>query len=196
MAWIPLTLGFGLVAAMAVLMGCRAAEKKEVDMSTSVHDFTLTANDGSEVELSQFKGRPILLVNTASKCGFTGQYAGLQALHQRFADEGLVIIAVPANDFLGQEPGSDAAIREFCTLNYGVQFPLMAKVHVRGPDIHPLYAYLTERSHKPGRITWNFNKFLIGKDGYVAERFGSRTKPADLSGPIMTALAAPSPTTD
>jgi glutathione peroxidase len=155
-------------------------------------DFVLRANDGTDYPLAQHKGQVVLLVNVASKCGFTKQYAGLQELYARHKDAGLVVIGVPANDFLWQEPGDDAAIAAFCRTSYGVTFPIMAKTTVKGGDITPLYAWLTAKGPFPGAISWNFNKFLIGRDGQVKARFGSRSAPedAEMVEAVTAALAA------
>lgn len=142
-------------------------------------DFTLTANDGKPYPLAQHRGQVVLLVNVASKCGFTKQYAALQALYAKDQAKGLVVIGVPANDFMGQEPGSDAEIATFCSTTYGVTFPIMAKTTVKGDGITPLYAWLTAKSPFPGAISWNFNKWLIGRDGAVKARFGSKVAPED-----------------
>jgi glutathione peroxidase-family protein len=160
---------------------------------TNVYDFMMRDIDGKDVSLADFKGKVLLVVNVASKCGFTGQYAGLEKLYKTYKDQGLVVIGFPANDFLGQEPGTDAEIKSFCTLTYGVTFPVFAKISVKGGDIHPLYAFLTAKETNPGfsgAISWNFNKFLIGRDGAILGRFGSRTKPEDkdLVGAIERAL--------
>jgi glutathione peroxidase-family protein len=146
----------------------------------SLYDFTLADLDGVQVSLSGFAGKVLLLVNVASKCGFTPQYAGLQALYERYRDRGFEVLGFPANDFLFQEPGSNAQIKSFCSLTYGVSFPVFAKISVRGRKIHPLYRFLTEKASNPrfgGRITWNFNKFLIDRQGRIVDRFDSRTEP-------------------
>lgn len=188
---IPLLLGLGLTLAALLLSACRGNEPNpDADTSTSVFDFVLTANDGSEYPLAQHRGKVLLLVNTASRCGFTKQYEGLQKLHQEFADQGLVVIGIPSNDFMGQEPGSDEEILEFCQVNFGVSFSLMARSVVRGDEMIPLFDYLVNRSHFPGRITWNFNKFLVGADGFVIAREGSRTDPLAMRESIVSALAA------
>jgi len=150
--------------------------------SQSIYDFTVRTLAGEETTLEAYRGQVLLIVNVASKCGFTPQYEGLQALYERFDDRGLVILGFPANNFLNQEPGSNEEIRQFCRVNYGVTFPLFEKISVKGKDQHPLYAYLTSKATNPehgGRISWNFNKFLIGRDGRILDRFGSRTKPLD-----------------
>ena len=146
----------------------------------SIYDIELTKMDGSNQRLEEYQGKVLLIVNTASKCGFTKQYDELQELYEKYKEDGLVILGFPANNFMNQEPGSNAEILEFCRLNYGVSFPMFAKVSVRGKDIHPLYQYLTSKDTNPehgGKITWNFNKFLIGKDGKILHRYSSQTKP-------------------
>ena len=146
----------------------------------NIYDFTMDNIRGESVELSQYKGKVILVVNTASKCGFTYQYDGLEELYQTYKDSGLVILGFPANNFLKQEPGTNEEIAEFCRLNYGVTFPMFSKISVKGKDIHPLYQYLTSKETDPefeGSISWNFNKFLISRTGEIIDRFGSRQKP-------------------
>ncbi len=149
---------------------------------TNIYDFTMQDIDGKAVPLSAFKGKVLLIVNVASKCGFTGQYAGLEKLYTTYTNRGLVVLGFPANDFLGQEPGTEVQIKNFCTLTYGVTFPMFSKISVKGKEIHPLYAFLTSKATNPqfgGSISWNFNKFLVGRDGAIVGRFGSRTKPDD-----------------
>ncbi len=149
---------------------------------TNIYDFKMQGIDGKNVSLSAFKGKVLLMVNVASKCGFTGQYDGLQRLYTTHTNRGFVVLGFPANDFLGQEPGTEAEIQSFCRLTYGVTFPMFAKLSVKGKGIHPLYAFLTSKETNPkfgGAISWNFNKFLIGRDGTIVGRFGSRTKPED-----------------
>ena len=148
----------------------------------SVYDFTLKDNRGKDVNLGQYRGRVLLLVNVASKCGYTPQYEGLQKLYERYKDRGFVVLGFPANNFGGQEPGTDEEIREFCRLNYGVTFPLFSKISVKGEDQHPLFRHLTEKATNPefgGEIKWNFNKFLVGRDGRVVARFEPGDKPED-----------------
>ena len=159
--------------------------------ASSVHDFTLKSIDGKDAPLSSYKGKVLLLVNVASQCGYTPQYAGLQSLYTKFKDQGLVIVGVPANNFGGQEPGTDAEIKTFCSRNYGVTFPMMSKVSVKGADITPLYSYLIATPGMTGDIQWNFTKFVVGKDGKPVARFGSSTKPdaPELVKAIETALA-------
>ena len=147
-----------------------------------IHEFTLKDIDGQDVALADYQGQVLLVVNVASKCGFTRQYAGLEKLYQKYKNQGFTVLGFPANNFMGQEPGTEAEIKTFCSLNYGVSFPMFSKISVKGKTIHPLYAYLTSKAQHPeygGAISWNFNKFLIGKDGQVIGRFGSRTEPED-----------------
>ena len=148
----------------------------------TILDFTVTAIDGTNLPLNHYQGKVLLIVNVASKCGFTKQYAGLQKLYETYQDRGLLILGFPANNFLGQEPGTDADIQQFCSRTYGVTFPMFSKISVAGDDMHPLYRFLTDPSTNPdhaGKISWNFNKFLIGRDGRILNRFGSRTEPED-----------------
>lgn len=165
------------VAVWILAMACCQAGENTM---TNIYSFTLKNIDGQDVSLATYTGKVLLVINVASKCGFTKQYAGLEALYKKYADKGLVVVGFPANNFLGQEPGSESEIKQFCTLNYGVTFPLFAKISVKGDDQHPLYKYLTSKETDPefaGDITWNFNKFLIGKDGKILNRFGSKTPP-------------------
>jgi glutathione peroxidase len=148
---------------------------------------------GKETSLAQFQNKALLIVNVASQCGYTRQYAGLEALYQRFKDRGLVILGFPCNDFGAQEPGDAKEIEEFCSKNFHVSFPLFSKVVIRGTPAHPLFASLTgPASPFPGPVQWNFNKFLLGKDGLLAARFPSKTEPddAELIAAIEKALSA------
>ena len=157
---------------------------------TNLFDFTATSLSGDDIDLSQYEGKTVLVVNTASKCGFTPQYEGLEKLHETYADQGLVVLGFPCDQFGHQEPGDEEAIGEFCELNYGVKFPMFAKVNVNGSDAHPLFQWL--RKAKGGllgnRIKWNFTKFLIGPDGNVVERYASVTKPEKLKDDIEKVL--------
>ncbi|WP_312381846.1 glutathione peroxidase [Stutzerimonas balearica] len=147
---------------------------------SAFHQLVLPALGGGELPLSQYADRLLLVVNVASHCGLTPQYAGLEQLYQRYAGRGLVVLGIPCNQFAGQEPGSDEEIRSFCSLNYGVSFPLCAKLEVNGPQRHPLYRLLAgEGADFPGDITWNFEKFLVDTDGRVLGRFSPRTAPDD-----------------
>jgi glutathione peroxidase len=143
-------------------------------------DFRMASIDGLEIDLNQFKGKIILMVNVASKCGLTPQYEGLQRLYTEYRDRGFTVLGFPANNFAGQEPGTNAEIKFFCTSNYGVTFPMFAKLSVKGEDQHPLYGLLTSRELHPqfgGDIQWNFTKFLIGRNGEILARFEPRTGP-------------------
>jgi glutathione peroxidase len=147
---------------------------------TTILDFTMKDISGNEVPLGTYRGKVLLLVNVASKCGLTPQYKGLQALYERFRDKGMEILGFPANNFFRQEPGTDSEIQSFCSLNYGVTFPLFAKISVKGKDIHPLYAFLTSPGTNPefhGKIGWNFAKFLIDRTGKVIARFEPSVAP-------------------
>jgi len=149
--------------------------------ASSVYDFTLPAIDGQDAPLSQFKGKVLLLVNVASKCGYTPQYAGLESLYEKYKDQGLVVIGFPANNFGAQEPGTNAEIKTFCSRTYKVSFPMYAKISVKGEDKNPLYHYLTEEANSAtnGEIGWNFTKFLVDRSGNVVARFESKVKPDD-----------------
>lgn len=147
---------------------------------SSIYDFKLKNIDGSEVKLETYKGKVVMIVNTASKCGLTPQYEALQAVYDKYKDQGFVILGFPANNFMGQEPGTEQEIKEFCTLKYKVTFPMFSKISVKGTDQHPLYTYLTNEKSNPGfagDISWNFEKFLLGKDGKTLARFSPSTKP-------------------
>ncbi len=148
----------------------------------SIHQVELPRLNGKLESLSAYSGKVVLAVNVASRCGFTPQYAGLQALQDRYADRGFVVLGFPSNQFFHQEPGTAEQIQEFCSVNYGVTFPLFAKLDVKGEDRHPLYAILTESaddSGKAGNVSWNFEKFLVGRDGRVVRRFRSKVVPED-----------------
>lgn len=146
--------------------------------AVSAHDFAFTTLIGNQpLPLAQFKGKVLLVVNTASECGFTPQYKGLEALYRRYKDRGLVVIGVPSNDFGAQEPGSSETIADFCRLNYGVSFPMAAKVHVKGEDAHPFYQWARERFGLMGAPKWNFHKYLVAPDGRLVDYFHSTTTP-------------------
>jgi len=157
----------------------------------SVYDFNVKSMEGADKSLSDYKGQVLLIVNTASHCGFTPQYAGLEKLYNRYKARGFIVLAFPANDFLDQEPGNDSSIKQFCELTYKTSFPLFSKISVRGSQMAPLYQYLTKSSGFNGDITWNFNKFLVNRQGRVIARFGSRTDPMDaqLEEDVLRALA-------
>ncbi|MFZ9855552.1 MAG: glutathione peroxidase [Limisphaerales bacterium] len=170
-----------LLASVTTLLAANSLQ------SIPIHDI-----DGKDTSLKAFDGKVVLLVNVASQCGYTPQYKGLEALYRKFKDKGLVVVGVPCNDFGAQEPGSASDIKEFCSTKYQVTFPLLEKIHVKGPEQHALYAALTgPKAEFPGDVKWNFGKFLIGRDGSVLKRFDSGVAPdsADLTSAIETALA-------
>lgn len=150
-----------------------------ISADTSIYDFDLNSISGDEVSLSEFEGNVLLIVNTASECGYTPQYEELQELYETYNDEGFYVLGFPANNFGGQEPGSDEEIAQFCELNYGVTFPMFSKISVKGDDQHPLYSYLTqvENPDFTGEIGWNFEKFLIDRNGNIVRRFKSNVTP-------------------
>ena len=159
----------------------------------SVYDFSALQINGKSIALTKFKGKPMLIVNTASACGFTPQFAGLEKLHATYGPRGLVVLGFPCNQFGAQDPGSNTEIAEFCQLNYGVSFPMMAKIDVNGEQAAPWYQWLSAQA--PGllgttAIKWNFTKFLVGKDGAVLKRYAPTDTPASLAGDIEAALAA------
>jgi glutathione peroxidase len=159
------------------------ANPPSTDMETtteakSLYDFTMQSIDGKDVPLSTFKGQVVVVVNVASKCGLTPQYADLQEFYDQYKDKGVVVLGFPANNFGGQEPGSEAEIATFCSKNYGVTFPMFAKISVKGDDIHPLYQFLTQKSQNglvDSKVSWNFQKFVIDREGHVVESFAPTT---------------------
>jgi len=160
---------------------------------TSIYDFEANQIDGKNVKLSAFRDKVLLIVNTASQCGFTPQFAGLEELHEKYASQGLVVLGFPSNQFGSQDPGTNEEIGAFCTKNYGVSFPMMEKIDVNGSNAAPLYQWLTKE--KPGllgstAIKWNFTKFLVGRDGQVRKRYAPLDTPASLARDIEAALAA------
>lgn len=181
-----LRLFFAVIALLGTTL--MAAEK-------TVYDFTLNSIDGQPMSLSSFRGKVVLLVNVASKCGFTPQYTALEALYEKYKGRGFVIVGIPANNFGSQEPGTNAEIKTFCESKYHVTFPMMAKVSVKGSDITPLYQFLTDKGANPktgGEIGWNFTKFLVDADGKVVARFDSKVEPdsPEVSSAIEKALAS------
>jgi glutathione peroxidase len=160
---------------------------------TRVYDFQVVSIEGKPADLASQRGKVLLIVNTASQCGFTPQFAGLEELWKDYAGQGLVVIGFPSNEFGGQDPGSDSEIANFCQLNYGVSFPMMSKIKVNGPDAHALWQWL--KGEKPGilgteGIKWNFTKFLVGRDGQVIKRYAPNDAPEKLRGDIEAALKA------
>jgi len=165
-----------IIAILTAVLG--AAQIVLADNGPTLQGIPLKDINGKETSLKDYSGKVVLLVNVASKCGNTPQYAGLEALYEKYKDKGFVIIGVPSNDFAGQEPGTPEEIKAFCSQNYGVTFPLMAKAHVRGKEKCPLYAALTGGDAPfPGEVKWNFGKFLIDRDGHVIKRFEPSVKP-------------------
>jgi glutathione peroxidase len=165
-------------ASLAVTRGNKSDGAKLTEKS--VLEFSLKNIKGQDVKLSEYSGKVLLLVNVASKCGFTPQYEGLENIYRKYKDQGLVVMGFPANNFLGQEPGTDEEILTFCTTRYNVTFPMFSKISVKGEKIHPLYRFLTSKETNPefgGDISWNFNKFLVDRSGKIVDRFGTREKP-------------------
>ena len=182
-----LTLAAALLPAMAI--SANAAPDSPKPVPNTVLGRTMTDIDGKPVKLTDYLGKVVLIVNVASRCGFTPQYADLQKLYDTYGAQGFVILAFPANDFMGQEPGTNEEIKKFCTLRYNVTFPVFAKIHVTGNAKDPLYKFLTEKKTNPqfsGSIKWNFTKFLVSKKGEVVGRFGPTTKPSDAK--VVTAI--------
>ena len=155
--------------------------------ANSIHEFTARSIDGKDTSLGAYKGKVLLVVNVASQCGYTPQYAGLESLYKQYKDKGLVVLGFPANDFGAQEPGSDAEIKQFCERKYSVTFPMFSKISVKGAGKAPVYQFLTQAA---GDVSWNFGKFLVGKDGKVIQRFDSGVGPesSELTKAIETAL--------
>ncbi|MBV8709273.1 MAG: glutathione peroxidase [Acidobacteriaceae bacterium] len=149
--------------------------------AASIYDFTLNSIDSKPVPLSEYKGKVLMLVNVASRCGYTPQYTGLESLYEKYKSQGFVILGIPANNFAGQEPGTNAEIKTFCKSKYAVTFPMMSKISVAGADKTPLYQYLTSNGKTGGEIQWNFTKFLIGRDGQILARFEPAVTPDDPS---------------
>jgi glutathione peroxidase len=171
----------GALALLGLCLPARAEDKKGDTKVPEVLNFKMKGIDGKEVDLSRYKGKVVLIVNVASKCGYTPQYKGLEATYEKYKDQGFVVVGVPANDFRKQEPGTDAEIAKFCTSEYGVTFPMLAKVStIVGDDKVPLYKYLTAKETDPkfaGEVKWNFTKFLIGRNGEIVNRFEPKVEP-------------------
>jgi glutathione peroxidase len=180
-----------ILAAIVIVFGAFTVLADEQKTPASPLDFTVKDIDGNDYNLAQLKGKVVMLVNVASRCGYTKQYTGLQKLYDEKKDSGLVIVGFPANNFKGQEPGTNEEIKTFCNSKYGVTFPMMSKISVKGDDQHPLYKMLTTEK---GEVTWNFNKFLVGRDGKVIEHFDSKVTPdsEQLNKAVDEALAAKS----
>lgn len=159
----------------------------------TIYDFDVHAIDGSTRSMGEFRGKVLLIVNVASRCGFTPQYAGLEALYREYRDRGLVVLGFPCNQFAEQEPGSEGEIRRFCDASYGVTFPMFAKVEVNGPNAHPLFRYLTAQRRGilgTARIKWNFTKFLVGRDGRVVRRYAPSVTPDRIEPDVAAATTS------
>jgi len=177
--------GLALLACLGLL---RASEPGKPETNSPLR-FTVANIDGQTVDLARYRGMVVLIVNTASRCGLTPQYEALQAIHEKYSDQGFTVLAFPANNFNNQEPGTNQEIKSFCKVNYSVSFPLFSKISVKGDDIHPLYQYLTSGETNlgfDGEIPWNFTKFLVNRQGKVVARFQPRTKPD--SGEMLEAV--------
>lgn len=160
-------------------------------MSDTIYDFTVQDIQGNEHDMGEFRGQVLLIVNTASKCGFTPQFEGLQALHGELGDKGLKVLGFPCNQFMNQDPGDNEAISQFCSLNYGVDFPMFAKVEVNGPGTHPLFRFLKQEAKGmmgSEKVKWNFTKFLVNRDGEVVRRYPPTTKPEAIRADIEKLL--------
>ena len=187
---LPVALVLTLLAGLGFSRPVAADEKK----ADGVLKFRAKDIDGKPVELAKYSGEVFLIVNTASKCGYTPQYKGLEAIYEKYKDKGFTVLAFPANEFGGQEPGSNAEIKDFCASTYSVKFPIFSKVVVKGEGIDPLFAYLTSKETNPkyaGDISWNFNKFLVNRRGEVIARYSSKVAPesAELTSAVEAALA-------
>ena len=179
------------VAALIIFIGLMIVQAKNrgTDMSQtkpltekSIYDFIMKDIDGQDIKMDQYRGKVLLIVNVASKCGYTKQYEGLQKIYLKYRNQGFLVLGFPANNFLSQEPGTDEEIKTFCSTKYNVTFPMFSKISVKGDDKHPLYRFLTETQSNPefaGEIKWNFNKFLVDKSGKIIARFDSGVKPED-----------------
>jgi glutathione peroxidase len=173
----------------AVFPGHVNGARDSGEKMNSIYDFTLKDIDHKEVNLGQYRGKVVLVVNVASRCGFTPQYEGLQKLYLKYKDRGFIILGFPANNFMAQEPGTDEEIKTFCSAKYNVTFPIFSKISVKGEDIHPLYRFLTSKETNPefgGDIKWNFSKFLLDKSGKIVARFDPAVKPE--SDPVVQAI--------
>jgi len=184
-----------IVSVLITALTTAVLTAEDTSVPNPILSTTMTDIDGKPFAFADDHGKVIMLVNVASRCGNTPQYTALEAMFEKYRDQGLVIVGVPANNFGGQEPGSDPEIKTFCTTKYQVTFPILSKVSVKGDDICPLYQYLTTQSPFPGPIGWNFAKFLVGRDGQVVARFDPKTKPdnPDLVAAVEKALAVPAP---
>ena len=183
------TLSMSLMAFMLMVGSGEAQTREESSETEGVLSYTMKDIDGNDVPLSRYKGKTVLIVNVASRCGNTPQYEGLEKLYRIYHNKGLVVLGFPANNFGAQEPGTDEEIKEFCTTTYGVTFDMFSKISVKGDDQHPLYRYLTSAETNPGfagDVAWNFTKYLVNREGKVVGKFGSKVKP--MSEELVTAV--------
>ena len=183
------TLSMSLMAFMLMVGSGEAQTREESSETEGVLSYTMKDIDGNDVPLSRYKGKAVLIVNVASRCGNTPQYEGLEKLYRTYHNKGLVVLGFPANNFGAQEPGTDEEIKEFCTTTYGVTFDMFSKISVKGDDQHPLYRYLTSAETNPGfagDVAWNFTKYLVNREGKVVGKFGSKVKP--MSEELVTAV--------
>lgn len=200
LAWAAIASGFSAGAVVAGSSDPATADPASASAPAaggSLYDFTVKDIDGKDVALSKYKGDVLLIVNTASQCGLTPQYSGLESMFKKYKDQGFRVLAFPSNNFNGQEPGTNEEIKQFCASKYQVSFDLFAKISVAGDDQAPLYKFLTNHQNKDvaGKVEWNFQKYLVGRDGTVIAKFNPRTKPDDsaLGQQVEQALAAPKP---
>lgn len=168
-----------LLSVVLFVAATAISQERKQTMETPFYSFSMKDLEGKETPLTAFKGKVVMVVNTASFCGYTPQYKDLETIYKQYKDKGFVVLGFPANDFGKQEPGKDEDIAAFCERNYGVTFPMFSKISVKGKDIHPLYQYLTTQTQFKEEIGWNFTKFLVDKDGSVVAKFPSQTKPTD-----------------
>jgi len=161
------------------IMGSAQPKEKQMDQQPKIYSFIVKTIDGKDKPLSDYKGKVLLIVNVASKCGHTPQYKGLESVYKKYKDRGFMVLGFPANNFLWQEPGTNEDIKNFCTLNYGVTFDMFSKISVKGSNQDPLYRYLTKESPVPGSVTWNFQKYLVDRRGNVVEKFAPGVKPEE-----------------
>ncbi len=182
-----------LMSLLVALFSCCGTTKKNGESKVqNFYDLKAINMQGEETRMDSYKGKVLLVVNTASKCGYTPQFEGLEELYKKYQNEGLVVLGFPSNQFGSQDPGSNEEILEFCQANYGVTFPMFEKIDVNGENEHPIYTFLKKNvpDTEPADIKWNFNKFLIGKDGKPLKRYDSKVKPMDIEGDIRSALKA------
>lgn len=169
----------GLFCAALLSVSILTAQDQSVNPGSKLYSFSMKTIDGDMRSLAEYKGKVLLLVNVASECGYTPQYKDLEAVYRKYKDQGFIVLGFPANNFGAQEPGTDAEIKEFCTTKYDVTFDMFSKISVKGDDQHPLYAYLTMESPARGDVKWNFQKYLVDREGRVVSMIPTKTKPTD-----------------